>query len=155
MPEAPRIGSARRGTPMKELRGEAATDEQPTAALDTTELASLRTKAALDRTLLAWIRTAFALEGFGFTLTTYVSRWIESGAIHGVRADTPRRLGLTLLGAGALGLLGGCVEHLRASRQLGRLRDASYWSVSLVVAVVMVAVSALMFVGALFKAGPY
>lgn len=122
---------------------------EETTELDTTELALLRTRTALDRTQLAWIRTAFALEGFGFTLATYVTRWIESGAIHGVDAETPRRLGLTLLAAGTLALLSGSVEHARALRRLGRVSGLSRWSSALAIAVVMVGVSALMFVGTL------
>ncbi len=115
----------------------------------------LRTKAALDRTLLAWTRTAFALEGFGLSLATYVSRWIAGGAIHGVSAETPRRLGLTLLAAGILALVGGSLEHRRATRRLRRASGVSAWSAVFAMSILMLVVSVLMFLGALLRTGPY
>lgn len=99
------------------------TTRPPPPIHETTELAVVRSKAALDRTLLAWIRTAFALEGFGFSLATYVSRWIQSGAIHGVSHDAPRRLGITLVTAGVLGLVGGTVAT--GARHAGSVRRAT------------------------------
>ncbi|APR81583.1 Hypothetical protein A7982_06932 [Minicystis rosea] len=138
---------------MKDARPEG---DAPRPPLDpTTLLALIRTRAALDRTLLAWIRTAFALAGFGFTLATYVQDWVSKGVLRGIRPETPRRLGLTLLVSGALGLLGGSIEYCRSARKLARAHDASVWSVALAVAFLMVGISALMVMGAMLKTGPF
>ena len=128
-------------------------DSQET--FDTTELATLRTKAALDRTLLAWIRTAFALDSFGFALASYVAKWVATGALHDVQPQTPRQLGVTLLATGTIGLIGGSVEYAGAMRRLRRAGRIPRASVSFAIAGLMIAVSTLMLLGALLKAGPF
>jgi putative membrane protein len=126
-----------------------------TGSLDTTALATLRTRAALDRTLLAWIRTAFALDSFGFTLATYVARWIETGALRNIRPETPRRLGVTLLMAGTIGLMGGTIEYARALRRLALVSGGSRLSLVLAMAGLLVAAGTLMLLGAMLSAGPF
>jgi putative membrane protein len=126
-----------------------------TGALDTTTLATLRTRAALDRTLLAWIRTAFALDTFGFTLATYVARWVDTGALQGIRSGTPRRLGLTLLVSGTLSLLGGTLDYAFALRRLALTSRGARYSVALALGGLVVALGALMILGAMLKSGPF
>jgi putative membrane protein len=138
--------------------GRAADAEGPQASTgspDTAELAALRTRAALDRTLLAWIRTTFALDTFGFTLATYVARWIDTGALHGIRPEAPRRLGFTLLVAGTLGLLGGTLEYAYALRRLTLTSRGARYSVALALGGLMLALSALMALGVLLRSGPF
>jgi putative membrane protein len=106
-------------------------------------LAVLRTRAALDRTLLAWVRTSFALQGFGFTLATYVAKWIETGVLRNVRSELPRNLGLALLTAGVLAVIGGSIEHRRAMLRLTDVEEGPRWSFASVLAFVMIAVGLL------------
>lgn len=118
------------------------------------ELSRLRTRAALDRTLLAWIRTAFALQGFGFALATYVAKWISSGALRDVRPSLPINLGLTLVAAGVLSVLAGTVEYRRSLHTLGLVSHVPRLSLVFILASLMVAIGALVFVGPLLKVHP-
>jgi putative membrane protein len=65
----------------------------------------LRTRLSLDRTLMAWVRTATALIGFGFTIVQFFERLASmEGVAPALRPQSPRYVGLALIGAGILAL---------------------------------------------------
>jgi putative membrane protein len=113
------------------------------------ELALTRTVLALDRTLLAWIRTSLSLLAFGFTLARFVHDLIVAGSLHGVDAQYPRHLGMTLIVLGIAGLLGGAYDHWRAVKKLKPDVAIAAWSASLVVALILVVVSVMLMVNLL------
>jgi putative membrane protein len=66
----------------------------------------LRTQMALQRTLMAAVRTAVSLIGFGFTVAQFFQRLqgsVPSGGSH-MGPETPRDLGLLLIGTGVVSL---------------------------------------------------
>lgn len=119
-----------------------------------TELARTRTVLAMDRTLLAWVRTSLSLIAFGFTLAKFVHDLIVSGALHSANSASPRHLGISLMFLGIIGLLGGAYDHHRSVKRLNAAVDISVWSSSLVVALVLAALSTYLMVNLLSNLSP-
>ena len=120
-----------------------------------TVLAADRTRYAAERTLMAWIRTSISMVGFGFSIYKFFQYF---AALPGVSKEfhgrAPRNLGLALIALGTLALAAAVVEHVGLMRRLsedGRVRI----SLVLTVAVLMVFVGLLAFLGALVKGGPF
>jgi putative membrane protein len=99
-----------------------ATEEPKTAndlAVTRTELATERTLMAANRTLMAWVRTAISLISFGFT----IHKLLQSTAgqqIGLIKGDGGRRIGLFLIGLGALCVILGTVEFLQTTKRLDK-----------------------------------
>ncbi len=70
-------------------------------ALDN-HFAWLRTRLSIEQTFLSWIRTSVSLIGFGFTIVQFFQRLRDITPMNGrqMRAETPRDLGLALIGTG-------------------------------------------------------
>jgi putative membrane protein len=65
----------------------------------------IRTRLAIERTLMAWVRTSTALIGFGFTIVQFFGRLRSTQDVApALLPETPRYLGLSLIGCGILGL---------------------------------------------------
>jgi putative membrane protein len=81
----------------------------------------LRTRLSIERTLMAWVRTATALIGFGFTIVQFFERFSQmqdvAAAAH---PDAPRYLGLSLIGAGVIGLVVSLGQYRYVVRYLWR-----------------------------------
>lgn len=80
----------------------------------------VRTSLGLQRTLMAAVRTAVSLIGFGFTVAQFFEnlRGELPPGVRDVRAETPRNLGLVLIGAGVASLALFTWQYHVASRYL-------------------------------------
>jgi putative membrane protein len=79
----------------------------------------IRTRLGLERTLMAWLRTSVALIGFGFTIVQFFQRFQDmKGVAPPARPQSPRQLGLMLIGAGVLCLLISVWQYRTAVRYL-------------------------------------
>jgi len=80
----------------------------------------MRTQMALQRTLMAAVRTAVSLIGFGFTVAQFFQKLLSNSVIDNrhLGPDAPRNLGLTLIAAGVLSLIGFTVQYHLAMRYM-------------------------------------
>jgi uncharacterized membrane protein YidH (DUF202 family) len=125
-------------------------------AEERTDLALQRTRIAAERTLMAWIRTALSMIGFGFAIFKffqYLPEEIASGNIRNPQA--PRNLGLTLIALGTLGLAAAAWQHRNFMNEIGVSRTSHVWSISFVIAILVVLVGFITFYGVLLRHGPF
>ncbi len=125
-------------------------------AEERTHLAVLRTVMASERSLMAWIRTALSMIGFGFTIYKffqYQAADIAAGKV--ARPYAPRNLGLSLIALGTLGLIAAAWQHRRFLNDLGAKENKHVWSVSFVVAVMVILIGIITFYGVLLHQGPF
>jgi putative membrane protein len=76
-----------------------------------TDLAVQRTLMAAERTLMAWIRTGLSLLSFGFTIYKFLLYVRESLSANVLRAQGPRRFGISLIALGTMSLIFGLFEY--------------------------------------------
>jgi len=131
-------------------------DKGTVLAEERTDLALQRTRIAGERTLMAWIRTALSMIGSGFALYKffqYLPEEIASGNIRNPQA--PRNLGLTLIALGTLGLAGAAWEHRSFLKAIGVSNRGHEWSISFVIAILVVLIGCVTFYGVLLRHGPF
>jgi len=131
-------------------------DRGTVLAEERTDLAMQRTIIAAERTLMAWIRTAISMIGFGFSIYKffqYLPEEIAAGNIK--RPQAPRNLGLTLIGLGTLALIAAAWQHRHFLNEIGATRNRHVWSISFVVAIMVVLIGSLTFYGVLLRHGPF
>jgi putative membrane protein len=105
-------------------------------AADRTDLAISRTVMAADRSLMAWIRTALSMISFGFTIYKLLESFRERGVA--LRAsESPRNMGLFLIGMGTLSMVMGTAEYVYRIMDLREVEKTRYLRPSLVMAVIM------------------
>lgn len=125
-------------------------------AEERTNLAVQRTIMASERSLMAWIRTALSMIGFGFTIYKffqYLPEEIAAGTVH--RPNAPRNLGLTLIAVGTLGLVAAAWQHRRFLNEIGASQSRHVWSISFMVAILVILIGVLTFYGVLLRHGPF
>ncbi len=125
------------------------TDDKKTAtelAEIRTDLAARRTLMAIDRTLMAWLRTALSMISFGFTIYKILQTFQVDGMAL-PRPDTPRNIGLFLIGLGTLAIVMGTVEYWEAIRRLRHIGQVRFLRSSLVMALLMSALGIVLFIG--------
>lgn len=157
--------------------GPASSDTRPlvtsnsSAGAISTELAARRTgmsfqrtRMSSDRTLMSIMRTALSLIGFGFTIFQFFRKLQQSDVVRNDHA--PRNFGLALVSLGIAMLVLGIIHHLLFMRELRRTRDdmtstglihgQSQFPVSLtlVTAVLLLALGLLAILSMLFGVGP-
>jgi putative membrane protein len=130
-----------------------------------TGMAFQRTRLAEDRTLMAVIRTALSLIGFGFTIFQFFQRLRDQDVI--TKAEAPRNFGLALVVLGVLMLLIGILYHVRFMLGLRALRESMREeglihgetvfpvSLTLITAVLLLAVGLAAFFGMEFHVAPF
>jgi putative membrane protein len=131
-------------------------DRGTVLAEERTDLALQRTIIAAERTLMAWIRTALSMIGFGFTIYKffqYLPEEIAAGNIQ--RPQAPRNLGLSLIALGSLALSAATWQHWNFLKQLGASRARQVWSISFVVAIMVILIGVITFYGVLLRHGPF
>jgi putative membrane protein len=85
--------------------------EERSSLSTSTDLALERTVLAVERTLMAWIRTGLAMLSFGFTIYKFLLYVRESLSATALRAQGPRRFGLSLIFLGTLCTTFGLIEY--------------------------------------------
>lgn len=121
-----------------------------------TEFAVERTVMAGERTLMAWIRTSISMIGFGFTIYKffqYLPEEIAAGNIK--RPQTPRNLGMTLVGLGTAALLAAAWDHRRFLNRMGATEGRHLWSIAFVVAIFVVLIGIITLYGIVLRHGPF
>jgi putative membrane protein len=130
-----------------------------------TGMAFQRTRLSADRTLMAVIRTALALISFGFTIQQAFHHLYEAHLL--TRSAAPRHFGEALAALGVLMLVLGIAYHvafmleLRRQRTRMRLTGLVYAesefpvSMTLIVALALLAIGVLAVSSMLFHYGPF
>lgn len=123
----------------------------PMLAMSSDELARARTGLSIhrtlmsaDRTLMAWIRTSLSTGGFGFTLYKVLQGFQESGLLSA--GNTPRQIGLLLIGLGTVAMLIGVVDYLFVLREIRLLKDIRLRRPVMNMAILMAALGTVLFV---------
>ncbi|NJK38034.1 MAG: DUF202 domain-containing protein [Oscillatoriales cyanobacterium RM1_1_9] len=131
-------------------------DPEPIKINVQAELAKERNRAAEERTLMAWIRTCLSMISFGFGIDRIVSAILSFQEV----ADTvnplrlSRILGLSFIGLGVFAMLAASIDHQRELRHIQHSGDYLYnprISLGLTVAIAMVVIGTLAFLGILLK----
>jgi inner membrane protein YidH len=131
-------------------------DQGTLLAEERTDRALDRTVMAAERTLMAWIRTALSMIGFGFTIYKffqYLPEQLASGMVR--RPNAPRNLGMTLIILGTLALLAASLEHRHFLNEVGVTKNRHIWSITFIVAILVVLIGAISFYGVLLRSGPF
>jgi|SRR5262245_10847635 len=147
------------------------TGKSPGAEINTelakrrTGMAFQRTRLAADRTLMAVIRTSLSLIGFGFTIFQFFSKLQKGGMLSGGEYAS-RRFGESLVWLGIGMLVVGIVYHVLFMLGLRRIRtDMKHdelihgesifpTSLTLIVALILLAIGFVAIFGMSFHAGP-
>jgi putative membrane protein len=123
-----------------------------------------RTRMSADRTLMSVIRTSLSLIGFGFTIFQFFQKLRDAGTI--AHAAAPRNFGLALVALGITMLVIGIVYHVQfmlglrhereAMKAAGLIHGESRFpaSLTLITAVVLLAIGIAAIVSMLFEGGP-
>lgn len=115
-------------------------------AAERTGLAVRRSLMAADRTLMAWIRTALSMISFGFTIYKLLEGLKEKGVVLLLHANSPRNIGLFLIGLGTLSMVMGTIEYWQELKELRRLEPIRIRRPSFVLALIMSALGLFLFV---------
>ena len=125
-----------------------------------------RTRMSADRTLMSVIRTSLSLIGFGFTIFQFFQKLHENNTFTG-ESGAARHFGVTLVSVGIAMLVVGIGYHLQfmiALRQLrrqmtqdGLIHGESPFppSLTLIVAVILLAIGVGAIVSMVFHVGPF
>ena len=119
----------------------------------TNELAKERNRAAGERTLMAWIRTSLSLISFGFGIDRVVTALRQNVNNHINPVSLSRILGLSFISIGTLALLAATIIHREELKQIDRGNFIYYSrrSLSVAVAIALIAVGVFAFIGILLK----
>ncbi len=115
-----------------------------------TRLSCDRTYQAIERTQLAWVRTGLALITFGFGIAKFFQYLHEQA---GERAPYfgGFTVGMIMIGVGLVGLILANVQHRRAVKALREECPSLPTSVAGAMAVLIMVLGILAFVGALVR----
>lgn len=124
-----------------------------------------RTRMGADRTLMAAIRTSMSLISFGFTIFQVFQKLHEAKLLQ--RADAARHFGSALVLLGITMLVLGIAYHVRFMYELRRTREQMRVeglihgesrfpvSMTLIVAVLLLAVGLMAITSMVFNVGPF
>jgi len=117
-------------------------------------LALDRTRLAYERTLMAWVRTALSMIGFGFTIYKFLQFVQEQSTVPVARPNTPRNVGLALVGMGTFAIIIACVQHWQYIKKLRPDQPYRPWDLTFIVACFIGILGLLMFGSIILRAGP-
>jgi len=128
-----------------------------TPVLSTSDtLAAQRTWLASERTLMAWIRTATSMLSFGFSIVKALQYAVQEGMLKGVRAESPKSIGLFLIILAIALLMIASVQHWLFARSLpGVIGRGRRWDLALTTAMLLIILGLLTLANILFKVGPF
>jgi putative membrane protein len=130
-----------------------------------TEMAFQRTRMAAERTLMAVVRTALSLIGFGFTIYKVFEKLRDAKIV--THAESPKRFGLSLVLLGLVMLGIGIAYHIAFMLDLRRERKQLNAaglvlapkrfpvSLTLIVALVLLAIGIFTGISLMFGWGPF
>jgi uncharacterized membrane protein YidH (DUF202 family) len=159
-----RTGLSEHRTQLSEYRTELS-GQRTEMSMRRTGMSFQRTRMSADRTLMSVIRTSLSLIGFGFTIFQVLQKANEAGIL---KTATPaRHFGSALLVLGLLMLVGGIGYHVvfmrglrglrEGMRETGVLHAQSVFPVSLtlIVALLLLALGILAMASIVFDIGPF
>jgi uncharacterized membrane protein YidH (DUF202 family) len=159
-----RTGLSEHRTQLSEYRTELS-GQRTEMSMRRTGMSFQRTRMSADRTLMSVIRTSLSLIGFGFTIFQVFQKASEAGVL---KSGTPaRHFGSALLVLGLLMLVGGIGYHVAFMRGLRRQREAMREagvlhaqstfpvSLTLIVALLLLALGILAMASIVFDIGPF
>ncbi|MFM1842557.1 MAG: hypothetical protein RLZZ490_1293 [Cyanobacteriota bacterium] len=119
------------------------------------ELAKERNRAAAERTLMAWIRTSLSLISFGFGIDQIVAALQANFNNNIDTLHLSRILGLAFILIGTLALGAAALSHAKNLKRIekGAFIYQSEFSISLAVAIALIAVGIIAFLGILISRG--
>lgn len=135
-------------------------DHRTEMSMRRTGMSFQRTRMSADRTLMSEMRTSLSLIGFGFTIYQTFKKLHQAGVI--LQSEAPRNFGLALIVLGVLLLVGGIVRHLQYVSELRGMRHLMAQeglvhaetrfpvSMTLIVAVLLVALGVAAFLSIVF-----
>jgi putative membrane protein len=145
--EVREIVDARSGPGTASLEGMSANE----LARSRTDMAIQRTLMAADRTLMAWVRTSLSLSSFGFTIYKILQGFQQAGMLL-PKVDTPRNVGLFLIGLGTAAMVMGLVEYWHALKELRVLKHIRLRRPVLTMSILMTVMGLVLFVAVISKA---
>ena len=123
--------------------------------LKTSDILALdRTRLAAERTLMAWVRTALSMISFGFTIYKFLQVLQEQSPLPVLRPQSPRNVGLTLVGIGTFAVTIACVQHWKYVKKLRPDQPYKPWDLSFTVACLIALLGLLVFGSIILRAGP-
>ena len=120
---------------------------------DTTALDGYRLIAT--RRLMAWVRTALYLITFGFGMYKVLHLIAEQSKVPLSQPDSPRNVGLALMGIGTFAITAACIQHWKQLKSLRSDQPCQPWDLTLIVACLTALVGFLLFGSVLFRSGPF
>ena len=126
-----------------------------------------RTRMSADRTLMSVIRTSLSLISFGFTIFQFFQKMRESNVVSAGGGHSARNFGLTLVALGIAMLVIGIAYHLQFMTELrhtrtemaaeGLIHGQSRFppSLTLITALVLLAVGVGTIVSMVYSVGPF
>lgn len=117
-------------------------------------LALDRTRMAAERTLMAWIRTALSMITFGFTIYKFLNVLQEESIEPVLQPNTPRNVGLTLIGIGTFAVIAASVQHWTYMKTLSQARSGKAWDLAFIVASLIAILGLVMFWSIVLRSGP-
>ena len=115
-------------------------------------LAQQRTDLAIERTILAsvnsiqaWIRTSLSMIGFGFTIYKFLQS-LQNDGLSLMRPQTPRNVGLILIGLGTLSIVFGMLDYWLTHRGLQKKYGFRIKIYPIVLALLIVILGLLLFI---------
>ncbi len=111
-----------------------------------TDMAAERTTLSVVSTLQAWIRTALSLIGFGFTLYKFLESMqsVEKQIL--MRPQTPRNMGLILIGLGTASVIFGIIDYWIVIRGMKKKYGIPMKVYPLILALLIAVVGFLLFI---------
>jgi len=123
--------------------------------LKTSDILALdRTRMAAERTLMAWVRTALSMISFGFTIYKFLQVLQEQSKLPVLRPQTPRDVGLTLIGIGTFAVIIASVQHWKYVKKLRPDQPYRPWDLTFIVACLIGFLGLAMIVSIILRAGP-
>lgn len=119
------------------------------------ELAMDRSRMASERTLMAWLRTSLSMISFGFTIFKFLEALQQQAEAPVLRPDSPRNVGLALIGIGTGALILACVQHRQYLRALGPDQPRAGLDLPLAVSCLVALLGLLMFVSVVLSWGAF